>query len=137
MKHFQSRERGQSLLEFAIIFMILILMLAGITEIGFLYVTMHTVQNASREGARIAVTLDDLAANDARVLGRVEALIPATDFYAGFHGGTTVNAIADCAVNDEVTVVVTGDYDFVVMDLVGLTTLDLSFPTTMRYERCD
>ncbi len=129
-------ERGQSLVEFAVLFPILLLMLAGIAEIGFMYITAYTVENASREGARMAVTLNTLETNDARVIGRVEDLIPATGFYTGFHGGTTNNGISDCSINDQVTVTVTGNYNFVALKLLGLTSIQLSFPTTMRYELC-
>lgn len=136
-KLFDNRERAQSLVEFAFIFPILLLFLAGITEIGFMYYTSYTIENASREGARIAVTLEDLDSNDARVLLRVEDLIPATGFFSGFHGGITNNGISDCSVNDEVTVVVSGNYNFIALRLLGLTSIPLSFPTSMRYELCD
>jgi Flp pilus assembly protein TadG len=131
------RERAQSLVEFAMIFPILVLMLAGIMEIGFLYYASYTVENASREGARIAVTLEDLVANDARVLDRVDNLIPASSFFSGFVGNTTNNGITDCDTNDEVTVTVSGNYNFVSLKLLGLTSIHLSFPTSMRYELCE
>lgn len=134
-KPFERREGGQSLVEFAIIFPILLLMLAGITEIGFMYYASYTIENASREGARIAVTLDDLAANDGRVVLRVQNLIPSTAFFSGFNSITN-NGITDCSVNDEVTVTVAGNYNFVSLRLLGLTNINLSFPTTMRYELC-
>ena len=132
----KNRERAQSLVEFAIIFPILLLMLAGITEIGFLYYASYTVENASREGARIAVTLEDLEANDDRVVLRVDNLIPSTPFFSGFTSVTN-NGITDCSVNDEVTVTVAGTYNFVALRLLGLTNINLSFPTSMRYEICD
>lgn len=133
----QKSERAQSLVEFAMIFPILVIMLAGITEIGFMYYASYTIENASREGARVAVTLEDLVANDARVLDRVDDLIPGTRFFTGFIGHTTNNAITNCATTDQVTVTVSGTYNFVAMKLIGLTSIPLSFPTTMRYELCD
>lgn len=133
----RGRESGQSLLEFAIIFVILILMVAGISEFGFLYTATHTLQNASREGARMAVTLTNLQANDPRVVARVRDYLPVTDVYSDFRTGITNNAIPSCSGADEVTVVISGDYQFVVLRLLGLTGLELSFPTTMRYQLCD
>lgn len=132
----ENRERAQSLVEFAIIFPILLLFLAGITEIGFMYYTSYTIENASREGARIAVTLEDLVANDARVVLRVEDLIPSTAFFSGFTNISN-NGITDCSVNDEVTVTVAGNYNFIALRLLGLTSISLSFPTSMRYELCN
>jgi Flp pilus assembly protein TadG len=131
------RQQGQSLVEFSIIFLILMLMLAGITEFGFLYDAIQNVQNASREGARFAVTLATLQDNDPRVIERIRDFIPPADLYDGFRDGITNNQIADCDVSDQVTVTISGDYHFVVLNLVGLTTLDLSFPTTMRYQLCE
>jgi len=135
-KPFRAREKGQSLLEFALIFTVLMLMVAGITEIGFLYVTAHTIQNASREGARMAIMLEALEDNDPRIINRIRDLIPATDFYSGFRDGITNNQITDCDLSDEVTVTITGDYHFVALSLIGLSGIDLSFPTTVRYALC-
>jgi hypothetical protein len=132
------RAKGQSLLEFAIIFVVLMLMLAGILELGFLYDTMQNIQNASREGARFAVTLVNLVDNDPRVIERIQDFIPPEPRYDGFrYGSITNNVISDCGISDQVTVTVTGDYHFVALNLVGLSGLDLSFPTTMRYQQCE
>jgi Flp pilus assembly protein TadG len=131
------RERAQSLIEFAVIFPILVLMLAGIVEIGFLYYTSYTLENASREGARFAVALEDLVENDTRVLDRVDNLLSASSFFSEFIGSTTNNGITDCNVSDQVTVNVSGTYNFVALRLLGLTNISLSFPTSMRYELCE
>jgi Flp pilus assembly protein TadG len=135
--HPTRRERGQGLVEFAIIFPFLLLMLMGITEFGFLFLTAHNVQNASREGARLAIKLEDLQTNDSRVSSHVESLLPSEDLYAGFFGGTTNTAVTSCGSNDQVIVTVAGTYDFVALNLLGLNSLNMSFPTTMRWEYCD
>jgi Flp pilus assembly protein TadG len=48
--------RGQSLVEFALIFPVFMLILAGILDFGFMLYTRMTVINATREGAREAIT---------------------------------------------------------------------------------
>ena len=57
----RSRSRGQSLVEFALIFPAFILILSGILDFGFMLYSRMTVINATREGARYAVTHRDPA----------------------------------------------------------------------------
>ena len=48
-------ERGAELVEFALVFPLLLLVLFGIMDFGLLFQRYETVTNAAREGARIAV----------------------------------------------------------------------------------
>ena len=53
--------RGQSLVEFALVIPILIIIVLGILEFGNLWFTMNTMSGAAREGVRIAaVTAPDV-----------------------------------------------------------------------------
>ncbi len=54
--------RGQSLVEFALVFPILLVVLAGIIDFGFLLHSRMTVISAAREGARWAVYQSDVTA---------------------------------------------------------------------------
>ena len=47
-------ERGAELIEFALVLPILLLVLAGILDMGFLFKDYQVVTNAAREGARMA-----------------------------------------------------------------------------------
>ena len=47
-------ERGAQLLEFALVFPVFLLVLAGILDMGFLFKNYAVVTNAAREGARMA-----------------------------------------------------------------------------------
>jgi Flp pilus assembly protein TadG len=47
--------RGAELIEFALVFPLLLLVVLGIVDFGFLFQRMEVVTNAAREGARIAV----------------------------------------------------------------------------------
>ena len=47
--------RGQSLVEFALILPIFLLLIMGIVDAGRLVYTFNTVSNAARQGARIAI----------------------------------------------------------------------------------
>jgi Flp pilus assembly protein TadG len=48
-------ERGAELIEFALVFPVLLLVVLGIVDFGFVFQRMEVVTNAAREGARIAV----------------------------------------------------------------------------------
>ena len=130
-------ERGQGLVEFALILPVLLLILGAIVDLGLMYLTAQTVQHASREGARMAVKLIDLQANDTRIINHVESLIPSISLYSGFAGGTSNTGIPSCSGSEQVTVTVSGTYDFVALNILGLDNVELSFPATMRYELCE
>ena len=71
----RSADRGQSLVEFALVMMPLMLILLGIIQFGFVFNSYVTITNATREGARVGTiyvydasqskTQNDLARNDA------------------------------------------------------------------------
>ena len=48
-------EEGAELIEFVIVFPILMLILAGILDFGMMFRSFEVVTNASREGARVAI----------------------------------------------------------------------------------
>lgn len=50
-----SSERGAELIEFALVFPLLLMVVLGIVDFGFLFQRMEVITNAAREGARIAV----------------------------------------------------------------------------------
>ena len=132
-----SRERGQGLLEFALIFPLLILLIMAILEFGIYFMTYFTVQNAAREGAREASITPELQDDDERIIDFVEGLIPISGPFLGFEDGITLNGISDCQLNDQVTVTVSGQYDFVALNVLGLNGFVMTLPSTTHYELCD
>jgi Flp pilus assembly protein TadG len=52
---FKKREKGSSVVEFAVVLPILLAFLFGILEFGRVMMVCHTLNNAARAGARIAV----------------------------------------------------------------------------------
>lgn len=56
----RGRPRGQSLVEFALIFPIIVLLVAGFVEIGRAVFAYNTIANAARQGARVA-TVNQIA----------------------------------------------------------------------------
>ena len=70
----RSRSRGQALVEFALVLPIFMLILSGVLDFGFMLYSRMTVINASREGARLAVTAADPTTIPSIVQGRVMAV---------------------------------------------------------------
>lgn len=82
MRTIPTRERGQSLVEFALVLPVLLLILMGVFDLGRAIYAFNAVSNAAREGARTAIVdqgPDDIvpgalsaaveAANQATALG--------------------------------------------------------------------
>ncbi|MEX2162441.1 MAG: TadE/TadG family type IV pilus assembly protein [Anaerolineales bacterium] len=135
-RRLQQPPSGQGVVEFALVIPLLIALFFAILELGFYMMTNLTVQNAVREGARMASTLIDLEDDDPRVLTFVEDLIPNDGPFAGFVGGTTNTGVADCEANDLVTVTVSGEYNFVALNSLGLNGFEVEYEQTTRYELC-
>jgi len=68
------RRRGQALVEFALVLPLFLLLLCGVLDFGFMLYSRMTVINASREGARLAVTAADPSTIPSVVQGRVMAV---------------------------------------------------------------
>jgi Flp pilus assembly protein TadG len=65
---FVRSNRGQAVIEFALILPLLLLLCFGITEFGRAWMTMNILTSAAREGVRLAaVTAPDVAAVTQRV----------------------------------------------------------------------
>lgn len=58
-KRFLKSERGQAMVEFALVLPLLLILLCGIIDFGWLYYNQITLNNAAREGARYAVIYYD------------------------------------------------------------------------------
>ena len=71
----QRRARGSALAEFAVISPLLITILLGIVEFGYLYMLRQTMTNAAREGCRLGI-ID--SSTEAMVLARVQEMMNAT-----------------------------------------------------------
>ena len=70
------RQRGQSLVEFALVFPLFILLLAGMIDFGLGLYTYMTINNAARDAARLATTTCSTIPCTAAVKARVQADAP-------------------------------------------------------------
>jgi Flp pilus assembly protein TadG len=70
-------EKGAELIEFALTLPLLLLVLLGIIEFGFLFQEYEVVSNAAREGARIAVLSASAGYSNTEVTQRVNDYLQA------------------------------------------------------------
>jgi len=120
------KQDGQSLVEFALVMPVFIILLFGIMEFGRLWEVSNILTSAAREGARVAaVTAPDVEA----VSGAVQNVLDA---------GQITNAqiqISGPTGSNEISVTLTLDYEPMSGVVIpGLTALTISRSTTMRWE---
>jgi hypothetical protein len=65
-------ERGQALVEFALVLPLLLLLILGVIEFSFVWNSRNTVQFASRDGSMLAAEGGSLPGTDCLVLDRIE-----------------------------------------------------------------
>ena len=132
MKRFHmDGEKGQSLVETALVLPILLLILTGIIDFGFLFNNYLIVSNASREGARSAVVgktnsdITTVVKTYASTLDKTKLTITITPDQAA----ARTKGVA-------VTVKVVYKYNLItpVIGAIMPSPLNLAASTTMRYE---
>ena len=121
-------EKGQSIVEFALVLPILVMLLFGIIDFGRIFHTYLAIDHASREAARTA----SIGENDATIVSTAVASASSIHLTAGqvavSPGGTKSSG-------SDVTVTITYPINFltpVVSNLTGPITLSSS--TVMRME---
>jgi len=130
-------QRGAAAIEFAIVLPVLVLLLFGTIEFGLLLYNQQVITNASREGARAGIVNQT-----PRVTPQAIASV-----VTNYCGGSLItfgdNATAGPNVNvsstgtsfgDDLTVLVTYNYDFLVLSNLGFGQQVLGGRTVMKYE---
>jgi Flp pilus assembly protein TadG len=121
---------GNAMIEFALVFPLLLLLVFGITEFGRAIRIVQTLNSAAREGARVAaVTNPDVDLVTARV----------NEVLDGAHvtgSGVNVEGPLGAGTNRTVRVTVTAEFEVlsgtILEDFTG--TLDLQGVSVMRFE---
>lgn len=127
LKKIRKSEKGQSLVEFALVLPVFLLILFGIIEFGRIWMTVNVITGAAREGARVAaVTAPDAS----RVRSTVQSVLTATNV-----GGATISVSGPSSGN-QVSVTVSVNYTTITGSLIpGLgSNVQLSRTATMRWE---
>ena len=119
-------EKGQSLVEFALVLPIFIFLVFGIIEFGRLWETVNIMTSAAREGARAAaVSAPDMTS----AMNAAQNVLT-----AGNVSNATVNAVGPNGAN-EVVVTVTLNYTPLTGSIVpGIGPFYLTRGTKMRWE---
>jgi Flp pilus assembly protein TadG len=124
------QKRGQSVVEFALVIPILLLVLFGITEFGRAWATQNVLTSAAREGARLAVVTEP---NVPLVTQRVTTVCAAAGIAPT---GITVVPPDPFDPERRVTVTVTTNFQVLTGSILGVFagTIPMSASTTMRHE---
>lgn len=121
-------ETGQAIVEAAFVIPLLILLLCGILDFGWIFANQLEVDNCSREGARFAVVNADDPNLTGLVTGRVESV-------AGLEDTNDITVAVDLVGTQDVRVRVTKRVQ-VLTPLAGIFVpdqqLDLNSTTVMR-----
>lgn len=147
IKKFFTQETGTQMIEFALVFPVLILLFAGTTELGRLFYTYTSLAKATRAGARYLSTVENVGTstgaaknvvmcgnpNGCGGAGQPPVILPNLDA-----NKIVVTPPAAGASVKYVTVEITGyNYEFLVFNLNVMTggnfNIPLSPSTTMRY----
>lgn len=128
-KRFLHSEKGQAMVEFALVLPLLLALLCGIIDFGWLYYNQITLNNAAREGARYAVIHYDPAADwkdaaEDRMIGSMA-------------GVSSAVAIVSDPVEQQITASVTATPRILTgftSTILGKQTMELHASCTMRLE---
>jgi Flp pilus assembly protein TadG len=130
MKRFLKKDDGQAMVELALILPVLLLIIMGIFEFGFMFNNYLTLSNVSREAARYA----SLGGTDAQAVAR------ATDIAPNLDNNRLTIVITPTQANrgrgDSLKVVVTYQYNLLTPFLDGVigNGIPLKAETVMRVE---
>jgi Flp pilus assembly protein TadG len=128
-----ARERGQSLVEFAVILPLLLLIVLGTVDLGIGFKTYIALTNAAREGARwISIHPSDQAGAKARIAGEAatvglqDGLLVENGYGVSFSPNQN-----NYAAGEKVTVNVEYEYELLFGAITGLPAIPFTASSTM------
>ena len=121
-------QKGQALVEFALILPILLLLVMGILQFGMMLNSYLTIENASREGARVGI----IGSTNAEIINAIIATSPSLDPNKLTVTITPTNRVA----GDTLTVAINYNYELIVPIISSLLNneVTLNSQTSMRVE---
>ena len=138
-------QKGQTLVEFALILPLLVMILAGLADFGFLYYDKQVIANASREGARAGIVyLLDSGGN--KIIPDVDGVVQKycenyrLVTFGASSGPTTTFSDLSLNYDSDLTVTVHFTYTFLLSKALNIfggnlgPTLDISATTVMKME---
>lgn len=76
------RRRGQTLTEFALVVPVLLVLIMGVLDGGFLMFSVGTARYAAAEGSRVAAQLGNVSSADSQVLQTIRATVNGTQLFS-------------------------------------------------------
>ncbi len=136
-----SSQQGASLVEFALVLPLLMIILWGMVEFGLLLYNKQVITNASREGARAGI----VAQSPRVTAGEIATVVNnyCATYLVTFGGGalSVSSSSTGTSFGDPLTVTVTYPYQFLVFQNIAnaffggsFGTITLTAVTVMRYE---
>jgi hypothetical protein len=124
-------ERGQSILELALILPVLLMLVLGISEFGRAWMTLNIMTGAVREGARIASVTPNLPDNKQEVSRYVR------NYLLSYNIEATVSVMEDASMDGMWRVLAIVDFEFMsspfVRHVIG-TDITMARSATCYYE---
>ena len=110
------RNRGQALVEFAVVFPLIIILLFGIYEIGIALSVQQTITYASREGARVGALTNENSQIES-------AIATATQFIDEDGDRITIQIVPEDETSrnrgDELTVLIEYDLPLIILNIIS------------------
>jgi len=129
---------GTAAVEFGLILPVLVLLVMGTIEFGFILYDKAVITNASREGARAGIVFRDPAVSSGEIDGVIDSYCADRLVSLGSAQSITKSVTGDCSVPDNsISVQVNYPYDFLVLPnfadgLLGI--VNLQAETVMQCE---
>src|SRR5947209_19807849 len=116
----KKRSHGQAIIEFTLLLPLIIVIVGGLTDLGLAFYISVGVENAVREGARIAVTVSPLVADDPTVKQAVKDRIPPANQCVLSTGYPTNTLPSSTTCEGNVTVTAEGTYNSMFLQIYRL-----------------
>lgn len=112
-----SRQRGQDLVEFALVLPLLMIIVIGVLDLGRAFFASIALANVAREGARYGINLDwedicEINCNDGETSAIAAARREAENTGLDLASLTVTAECGTCSSDDHDQLVVTANYDF-------------------------
>ena len=132
-----SKSKGQTLVEVSLILPLLVILVGAAVDWGLAFFVSHVVQNAAREAVRAGVTQTPTSNIAVQALAQAQAVIPDTPLFSSFRdtANITVTGPSGACPNKEVTVTISGPFNFMFLRLFNFASVPITRSSTMRWER--
>ena len=130
------KSRGQTLVEMTLMLPIILIFVGGLTDVGLAFFVGTSMENAVREGARLAASGMSTPNVKTEVLNRIAA----QGMFKPALNPSSVTVVSQglftscVGAQTQVTVTATGTYNYMFLNLVGIASTQMSRSETMRVE---